>query len=96
VAEAAVPEHAAHHGLTAQGGFGRGWRGGVQPGRVVPDSGGEAVLAVLQEHHLLAFDLDTEAVVRDEVQDGKEVVLQRGDIQDAGQQHRMQRLIRRL
>jgi hypothetical protein len=94
VAEVAVPERAAHHGLAVQGGFGCGRCGGIEPGRVIADGGGEAVLAVLQEHHLLAFDLDTEAVIRDEVQDGEEVVLQRRDIQDTGQQHGTQRLIR--
>jgi hypothetical protein len=96
VAEAAVPEGAAHHSLATLCGFGRGRRGGVQPGRVVVDGGGEAALAVLQEDHLLALDLNTEAVVRDEVENRKEIVLQRGDIQDAGQQHGSQRLIRRF
>jgi hypothetical protein len=41
------------------------------------------VLAVLQENHLLALDLNTEAVVCDEVQDRKEIDLQRGDIQES-------------
>jgi hypothetical protein len=57
------------------------------------DGGGEAVLAVPQEHHLLAFDLNTEPVVRDEVQDRKEIVLQHRDIQHTRQQHWTQRLI---
>jgi hypothetical protein len=71
MAEAAVPELSAQRGFAAQGGFGRGRRGGVEPGRVVANGGGEAALAALQEHHLLALDLDAEAVIRDEVENRK-------------------------
>jgi hypothetical protein len=96
VAEAAVPESVAQRGLTAQGSFGRGWCRDIQPHCGVADGSCEAALAVLQEHHLLVLDLNAEAVVRDEVQDGKEIVLQGRDIQDTRQQHGTQQLIRRF
>jgi hypothetical protein len=96
VTKAAVPEGAAQCGLAAQGGFGRRRRGGVEPGCVVADGSGEAALAVPQEYHLLALDLNAEVMARDEVQDGKEIVLQSWDIQDTGQQHGSQILICRF
>jgi hypothetical protein len=83
VAQMALPEGAAQRGFAAQGGFRCGRCGGVEPGCAVANGSGEAVLAVLHEHHLLALNLDTEAVIRDKVENGKEIVLQRGDIQDA-------------
>jgi hypothetical protein len=48
----------------------------------------------LNEHPLLVLDLDVKAVVRDEVQDGKKIVLQSQHIHDTRQPHEMQRLIR--
>jgi hypothetical protein len=57
----------------------------VEPRRLVTNRCSEDVCAIVQEEHLSALNLDTEAMGGDEVQDSKEVVLERGDVKYTGQ-----------
>jgi hypothetical protein len=43
-------------------------------------------LSITQEEHSGALDLDAEAMVRDEMQDREEVVLERWDVKDIAEE----------
>jgi hypothetical protein len=80
VPQASMPKGTVPNVLAAQCALKRVGCAHVEPRRLVANCRSENACAIAQKEHLSALNLDLEAMGGDEVQDGEEVVLKRGDI----------------
>jgi hypothetical protein len=80
VAKTVVPKGAIKNGLSTQGALGGLQCMHIEPGGVLADCCSEHVLAIAQEVHQGALNLNAEAGHRDKVQDGEEIVLEQQDV----------------